>query len=110
MGVNTPVFNPPEPPGAYRYSLTQTPPEFDLALEELRKLPEQLFRLAEKEKTLLVLARELEHTRRRANALEHVLIPELQESRNDIEQKISEAERSNISRLMKIKDMLMAKQ
>jgi V/A-type H+/Na+-transporting ATPase subunit D len=109
MGVTTPIFTPPEPPTSYRYSLTQTPPEFDIALEELRKLPQTLFRLAEKEKTLFALARELQTTRRRTNALEHELIPELQEARTDVEQKINEAERSNISRLMKIKDMLMAK-
>jgi len=67
-----------------------------------------LFELAEVEKALLLLAHELERTRRRTNALEYVLIPELQADRKDIEQKIGEQERSNISRLMKIKDMLMA--
>ena len=108
LGVVLPVFTPPDPPDAYRYSLTQTPPELDIAFDELRKLPERLFALAEVERSLLLLAHELERTRRRTNALEYVLIPELQEDRRDIEQKISEAERSNVSRLMKIKDMLMA--
>ncbi len=110
MGVALPRFYPPAQPEAYRYSLTQTPPELDVAFEELRKLPDALFELAEVEKTLQLLAHELERTRRRTNALEHVLIPELQEQRRDIEQKISERERSNVSRLMKIKDMLMAQQ
>ncbi len=109
MGVAVPIFTPPPQPDAYRYSLTQTPPELDVAFEELRKLPTTLFELAEVEKTLLLLAHELGRTRRRTNALEHVLIPELQEQRKDIEQKIGEQERSNISRLMKIKDMLMVK-
>ena len=108
MGVAIPVFKPPAPPESYRYSLTQTPPELDVAFEELRKLPDTLFELAEVERALQLLAHELGRTRRRTNALEYVLIPELQEERRDIEQKISEAERSNISRLMKIKDMLMA--
>ncbi|MFH1732868.1 MAG: V-type ATP synthase subunit D [Planctomycetota bacterium] len=109
MGVAVPTFTAPPQPDAYRYSLTQTPPELDVAFEELRKLPEMLFELAEVEKTLLLLAHELERTRRRTNALEYVLIPELQADRKDVEQKIGEQERSNISRLMKIKDMLMAK-
>ena len=108
MGVGVPTFSPPAQPEAYRYSLTQTPPELDVAFEELRKLPDTLFELAEVEKALLLLAHELERTRRRTNALEYVLIPELQADRKDIEQKIGEQERSNISRLMKIKDMLVA--
>jgi V/A-type H+-transporting ATPase subunit D len=108
MGVTLPVFTPPEPTQSYRYSLTQTPPELDIAFDELRRLPELLFELAETERALQLLARELETTRRRTNALEYVLIPELQEQRRDIEQKINEAERSTTSRLMKIKDMLMA--
>ncbi len=109
MGVAVPAFKPPALPQAYRYSLTQTPPELDAAFEELRKLPSVLFELAEVERSLFLLARELDSARRRSNALEHVLIPELKEQRRDIEQKISEQERSNISRLMKIKDMLMQK-
>ena len=108
MGVSVPVFQAPPLPAAYRYSFTQTPPELDVAFEELRKLPGRLFELATIERSLLLLARELATARRRTNALEHVLIPELREQCHDIEQKISEQERSNISRLMKIKDMLMA--
>lgn len=107
MGVPVPAYTPPPLPESYRYSLTQTPPELDSAFEELRKVPATLFELAEVERALMSLARELESARRRTNALEYVLIPELQEQRRDIEQKISEQERGNISRLMKIKSMIM---
>ncbi len=109
MGVPVPLLKPPQTPSAFRYSVTQTPPELELAFEALRELPKMLFELGQMEKALLLLAHELERTRRRTNALEYVLIPELQEERRDIERKISEAERSNISRLMKIKDMLIAR-
>ncbi len=108
MGVSVPVFKPPPQPAAYRYAFTQTPPELDVAFEELLKLPHILFPLAELEKALHLLAHELERTRRRANALEYILIPELQGQRREIDQKIGEQERSNTSRLMKVKDMLMA--
>jgi V/A-type H+-transporting ATPase subunit D len=91
----------------FRYSFTQTPPELDAAFESLQELPSLLFEMAETEETLLRLCRELETTRRRTNALEYVMIPELQESRRDVEQKIGEYERSTTSRLMKIKAMLM---
>lgn len=107
MGVPVPMMKAPKMPESFRYSLTQTPPELDAAFEELMKLPRVLFQLAESERTLQLLAKELESTRRRTNALEHVMIPELQEQRRDVEQKISEQERSNISRLMKVKSMLM---
>jgi V/A-type H+-transporting ATPase subunit D len=91
----------------FRYSLTQTPPELDAAFEALGELPGLLFEMAETEETLLRLCRELETTRRRTNALEYVMIPELQDARRDVEQKIGEYERSTTSRLMKIKEMLM---
>lgn len=107
MGVTTPVFQPPESPQSYRYSLTQTPTELDLAFEELKRLPDLLFRLAQLERSLALLAAELERTRRRANALEYVLIPELQQQRREVEMKINERERGNITRLMKVKEMLM---
>ncbi|MFO7898916.1 MAG: V-type ATP synthase subunit D [Planctomycetota bacterium] len=107
MGVTTPVFQPPEPPESYRYSLTQTPPELDMAFDELQQLPDLLFRLAQLERSLALLAAELGRTRRRANALEYVLIPELQQQRREVEMKINERERGNITRLMKVKEMLM---
>lgn len=107
MGVSTPEFHPPDPPESYRYSLTQTPPELDIAFDELKKLPDLLFRLAQLERSLTLVAQELQRTRRRANALEHVLIPDLQQQRRTIEQHINERERGNITRLMKVKEMLM---
>jgi V/A-type H+-transporting ATPase subunit D len=108
MGVAVPALKPPPPPQHIGYSLTQTPPELDVAFEQLRELSALLFELAEIEHGILQICRDLERTRRRTNALEYVLIPELQEERRDVEQKIAEYERANTSRLMKIKDMLMA--
>jgi len=66
-------------------------------------------RVAELEQSIRLLAREIEKTRRRVNALEYVLIPQLEESIKFIKTKLDEMERSNISRLMKIKEMLVAK-
>ncbi len=56
-----------------------------------------------------MLAREVEETRRRVNALEYILIPELRETIKSIKTKLDEMERFHISRLMKVKEMLEAK-
>jgi V/A-type H+-transporting ATPase subunit D len=55
-----------------------------------------------------LLAVELQMTRRRVNVLEHVVIPELHETIRFIFDKLAEAERDNISRLMKITDIIRA--
>jgi V/A-type H+-transporting ATPase subunit D len=108
MGVHLPKFGEPKPPEEYYYSFVETAAEFDETLESMKDLPALLLELARLEQSLFIIARELERTRRRTNALEYVLIPELRESRKEVEQKIGELERSDISRLMKVKEMLEA--
>ena len=69
-----------------------------------------MLKLAQAEKTAQLLAEEIEKTRRRVNALEYVQIPTLQETIKSITMKLDENERSNLARLMKIKDMMIAQQ
>ena len=56
------------------------------------------------------MADEIEKTRRRVNALEHVLIPRYQETIHFITMKLEENERSSRARLMKVKDMMVKQQ
>jgi len=79
-----------------------------VSLESLMKTYKDLIELAEKEKNLELLAIEVEKTRRRVNALEYILIPELESTIKFISMKLSEMERSDITRLMKIKDIVRA--
>lgn len=90
------------------YGFSSTSGELDVALRALERAFDSLIELAEKEKQAQLLATELQTTRRRVNVLEHVVIPELQETIKYIYSKLSEAERDNTSRLMKIADMIRA--
>jgi len=80
----------------------------EIALLALERAFDHLVELAEKEKQARLLAVELAMTRRRVNVLEHVVIPELHETIRYIFDKLAEAERDNISRLMKITDIIRA--
>ncbi len=90
------------------YGFATTSGEMDVALIALEKAFDDLVELAEKEKQAALLATELRMTRRRVNVLEHVIIPELHETIRFIFDKLAEAERDNISRLMKITDIIRA--
>lgn len=90
------------------YGFSSTSGELDIALRALERAFDSLIELAEKEKQAQLLATELQTTRRRVNVLEHVVIPELQETIKYIYNKLGEAERDNTSRLMKIADMIRA--
>jgi len=90
------------------YGFATTSGELDVALLALEKAFDSLIELAEKEKQARLLAVELQMTRRRVNVLEHVVIPELQQTIKFIFDKLAEAERDNTSRLMKIADIIRA--
>ena len=90
------------------YGFSTTSGELDVALRALERAFDSLIELAEKEKQAQLLATELQTTRRRVNVLEHVVIPELHETIKYIYSKLGEAERDNISRLMKIADIIRA--
>jgi V/A-type H+-transporting ATPase subunit D len=90
------------------YGFATTSGELDVALLALERAFDSLIELAEKEKQARLLAVELNMTRRRVNVLEHVVIPELHETIRFIYDKLSEAERDNTTRLMKIADIIRA--
>jgi len=110
MNVRYPKFAFSIPDADPAYGLADTSPELDVAFEKLRGNFQELLDLAASEDGLFKLADELEKTRRRVNALEYILIPDLEAQIRSIESKLSEAERSTQIRLMKIKDMVEARE
>lgn len=108
MSVRVPEFACGALPRPGGYSLATTPIAVDVALEALAAVAPRLVELAEKEKAIELLAAEIERTRRRVNALEHVLIPRLDELVREIGMKLDEAERGNLIRLMKVKEIIEA--
>ena len=108
MNVKVPKFAKEMEGEIICYGYATTSGELDVALLALERAFNHLIELAEKEKHARLLAIELQMTRRRVNVLEHVVIPELQETIKFIFDKLAEAERDNTSRLMKIADIIRA--
>lgn len=88
------------------YGLAATPTTIDESLRLFRALLPHMVELSQKEKAVLSLADEIEKTRRRVNALEYVLIPQLEQTIRYITMKLDEFERANLTKLMKIKELV----
>ena len=91
----------------YSYGFAFTSSDLDGAVKSLADILPDMLKLAETEKACQLMAAEIEKTRRRVNALEHVIIPEAQKNIKYITMKLDENERSTQIRLMKVKDMML---
>ena len=92
----------------YPYGFAGTSGELDKAIARLSEVFPVMLELAAMEKEASLLAQEIEKTRRRVNALEYIMIPQLEETIKYIRMKLDENERGNQTRLMKVKDMMLA--
>ena len=106
MNVRVPEFSFAIEGNLLSYGTDGTVVELDQAIVKLGEVLERLVKLAEAEKTIELVADEIEKTRRRVNALEYVLIPQQAETIRMISSKLEELERGNITRLMRIKQLL----
>ena len=113
MSVNVPEYSftmkNNDPSEIFPYGFAQTSGELDDALEQLAKVFNDMLELAEVEKTMQLLAEEIEKTRRRVNALEYSTIPSLEENIKYITMKLAENENATKVRLLKVKDMVLQK-
>ncbi|MCI9449640.1 MAG: V-type ATP synthase subunit D [Clostridiales bacterium] len=93
--------------GGAPYGYAFTSGEMDKAADSAAAAAHDLIRLAELEKSAQLLCREIERTRRRVNALEYIMIPDYETAIKNISMKLDENERGNLTRLMKVKDMML---
>ena len=111
MSVNVPRYSfqtkNNDPSEIYPYGFAQTSGELDDALDKLAAVFEDMLELAQVEKTMQLLAEEIEKTRRRVNALEYVMIPELESNIKYISMKLEENENATKVRLLKVKEMVL---
>lgn len=111
MSVEVPKFTfktrTPDPNDIFSYGFAFTSNDLDDAIKSLADIFPDMLKLAESEKSCQLMAAEIEKTRRRVNALEHVVIPDLQANIKYITMKLDENERSTQIRLMKVKDMML---
>ena len=111
MSVNVPVYQfntkSAEAGDIFPYAFAQTSGELDDAMAAMSGVFEDMLELAQVEKTMQLLAQEIEKTRRRVNALEHVMIPEYQANIKYISAKLQENENSTKVRLIKVKEMVL---
>ena len=111
MSVDIPVFETKtrtaDANDVYSYGFAFTSGDLDGAVKSLADILPDMLRLAEVEKSCQLMASEIEKTRLRVNALEHVIIPETQQNIKYITMKLDENERSTQIRLMKVKDMML---
>lgn len=91
----------------YSYGTAFTSTDLDGAVSALSEIFPKMIRLAEVEKACQLMADEIEKTRRRVNALEHIMIPDYEETIKYITMKLSENERNTTTSLMKVKDMVL---
>ncbi len=108
LNVKVPIFKEIIAGKIHCYGFATTSCELDLSLLALDKVIQEIIKLAEYEKALELIALEIGKTRRRVNALEYVLIPSLEETIKYIQMKLSEVERGNLSRLMRVKEIVRA--
>lgn len=107
MNLKVPVFAVEFPEDAeLGYGYLETTADLDRALGLYAEALPKLMKLAEMEKSVQLIAAELEKTRRRVNALEHILIPSLEETIRFITDRLSELERATAIRLMKVKEIV----
>ncbi len=90
----------------YNYGFLWTNSDLDKALSLFSEIMPELVKLCEIEKKLFIVALEVEKTRRRVNALEYILIPDLEETVKRIVMKLEEIERGARVRLMKVKELV----
>jgi V/A-type H+-transporting ATPase subunit D len=106
MSVLVPEYSINQKGDYFNYGMSTSTGSLDVALDLFSKIVPKLIMLAAEEKGLQLMAAEIERTRRRVNALEHVLVPSFVETIRYITMKLDEQERASLGRLMRVKEIV----
>lgn len=106
MSVQVPNYEIIEKGNLYTYGMMQTSPELDNAVKRYKEILPLMVKMAELDKAIVLLTEEVEKTRRRVNALEYVMIPNLEDTIKFITMKLDEMARSSNSAIMRIKEII----
>ena len=106
MSVQVPNYEIIEKGNLYTYGMMQTSPELDNAVKRYKEILPLMVKMAELDKAIVLLTEEIEKTRRRVNALEYVMIPNLEDTIKFITMKLDEMARSSNSAIMRIKEII----
>lgn len=112
MGVSVPVTNVKMEERSIidrGYSFSDTTIQLDEAAKKFEESIKFLIELGEVEKTIFLLAEEIEATKRRVNALEHIMIPKFENTEKYIDMRLQEMERENFVRLKMIRSTIEKK-
>ena len=112
MGVSVPVTNVKMEERSIidrGYSFSDTTIQLDEAAKKFEESIKFLIELGEVEKTIFLLAEEIEATKRRVNALEHIMIPRFENTEKYIDMRLQEMERENFVRLKMISSTIEKK-
>ena len=112
MGVSVPVTNVKMEERSIidrGYSFADTTIQLDEAAKKFEESVKYLIELGEVEKTIFLLAEEIEATKRRVNALEHIMIPRFENTEKYIDMRLQEMERENFVRLKMIRSTIEKK-
>ncbi|WP_457615068.1 V-type ATP synthase subunit D [Methanopyrus sp.] len=108
MGVVVPIIERVSEDGGSKvvYGFADTSGALDETMQAFTEAIDAVVELAEIEEALRLMAEEIERTKRRVNALEHIVIPRLENTEKYIEMKLDEQERENFVRLKRVKDLI----
>ena len=103
MGVDIPTIQYEKKEVLPTYGFHNTNPAMDEAAQKFRDLKYMIYELAEIDNSIFKLAREIQKTQKRTNALQHIQIPKYKEQVKYIQEVLEEKEREDFFRLKRIK-------
>jgi len=103
MGVDIPTIKYEEAEILPTYGFYNTDPALDAAAQKFREVKYKIYELAEIDNSIFKLAKEIQKTQKRTNALQHIQIPKYKEQVKYIQEVLEEKDREDFFRLKRIK-------